>query len=231
MTVASVLIAEIRDVLQDTDATAYRWSDVSLLRYMSSAQKQIVSLRSEANTVQVTHTVADAIARRSIPTDGVSLVKVVANLDHLGVISSTITRVQSNVLDAFNPDWRYTVQASPDVDRYYSSYTFDKREPQYFFLYPRAASGYNVVISYVKTPAVLSTTSDTLELSASYDAPVIEYMLWRALSVEGAKSDSRGNPATHAKQHFDNFAVLLQLSEKETSSIVNASHPSDFESP
>jgi hypothetical protein len=220
MTIASTLIGEIRDVLQDTDASAYRWSDVTLMRFMSAACRQIVMLRSEANTIEVVHTVADSTPRRTVPADGISLVDVIANIDHLGVISSAIKRVEIDVLDAVDPDWRYIVTGTPDVDRYYSEFAFDEREPTAFWLYPRPATGKNCQISYAKLPAVLAATTDQLELSAGYDPPIVEYALWRALSMEGGKSQTRMNPEAHAKQHLDNFAMFLQLTEKEYGTIV-----------
>jgi len=224
MALASLLLSEIRDQLQDTDPAAYRWTDATLLRYMSSAQRLIVSLRADANTIELLHTIADATPRRLLPADAVSLVTAVANVEPgTSARTTTVQRTQLDVLDAVDPEWRFTAPTLPDPARYFSAYAHDPAEPRVFWLYPRPADGTRVYVTYAQLPPVIATAGDALTLGDRYNAPVIEYTLWRALSTEGRYA----RPGDTAKVHLDTFAQLLGLSAAEYKGVVKATHQRD----
>lgn len=212
MSVASLLLNQIRDVLQDSDATAYRWSDATLLRYLSGAQRFIVSVRPRANTVTEVHTVADTVPRRTLPANAASFVQTVSNVSAAGGNYTTpVQRTTIAVLDAVDPEWRFAAPTAPDPDRHYSAYANDPLDPKAFWLYPRPAAGRNVFITYAQLPPDVASAGATLTLGAEYDEPMIEFVLYRALSSEGRYA----RPDDGAK-HLNNFATLLGLSAKET---------------
>lgn len=211
MSAASVLIATIRDQLHDTIET-YRWSDAELLRYLSLGQKQIVCYVPEANAVETVHTISDTSAKRTIPDDGVQFIKVVANASTStgNAPTGAVTYVEQDQLDRWEPDWRTNApDPTPSLSNYYQHYSFDRREPLAFWLYPRPTSGTCVRLLYAATPAELSAKTDHLTLKPVFDPALIDYALYRALAKDGRFKD----PAK-AHAHLASFFDALGIKRK-----------------
>lgn len=220
MSVASAILSVARDVLQDTDATAYRWSDAELLRYLSAGQRQICFFRPDANTIEVIHTVSDTNSRRVIPADGFKFIKVVCNIDTSNNRSSRVQNIQQDVLDSIEPNWRGAAPTAPDSNNYYSAYVFDPRDRLAFWLYPRPTSGRNVYILYAQTPGDVATTASNLTLTSDFDNALIEFVLYRALQKEGRYA----RPSEHANMHYDNFLKALGLNAQAYAGLVTPEH-------
>jgi hypothetical protein len=216
-TTAALLLSEIRDQLQDTDPTAYRWSDSVLLTYLSAGERECAALRPEASATLVLHTVSDTDAHREIPDDGNSLIDVVCNVASDGKSrGGTIRMGDIRVLDAMDPNWRVTPGTNRSADGYYDLFIFDDREPWAFYLYPRPIAGKNVFILYSQDPPELLATTQTLTVTPHYNNAVIEWALFRALSREG-----RYTPKFEvALKHLENFATFLKLSKDEARELV-----------
>lgn len=224
MAVASLLINEVRDQLQDTVDTPYRWTDATLLRYLTAAQRVVVSFRPAANTIEVLHSIADTVPRRVLPADAVSLATVVSNVSAVGAHRTTpVQRTQINVLDAIDPEWRFAPAVSPDTDRFFSAYAHDPIEPRVFWLYPRPAANTAVYVSYAQNPPVIAAVGSAMTLNDEYNAPCVEYALYRALSSEGRYA----RPTDHAKAHLDTFATMLKLTAAEYRMLVRATFQRD----
>jgi hypothetical protein len=216
---ASALISTIRDQLQDTDAGAYRWSDATLLRYLSEGEREVVSWRADANTIEALHVVSNTNPRRACPADSISLVTVVCNATSDNSRGGAIRRILADILDAVDPKWRSaTAPTSRDADAFYDGYVHDPREPNVFWLYPRPQSGQNVYLTYVQQPAQLTLTSSDMNINQQYHVAVTEWALFRALSSEGRYSQ----PAI-GKQHFELFASTLKLNQQEYRTLVRRS--------
>lgn len=223
MSTAAAIINVVRDLLNDTDNTAYRWSDAELLRYISAGQRQIVSFRPDANTVETTHTVADTNPRRVIPTDGFKFVKVVCNIAQNGDRSSRVQNIQQDVMDSIEPNWRGNTPAAPDADNYYSAYVYDPRDRKAFWLYPRPAVGRNVYILYAATPVDVTGTATTLTLSSDFDNALIEYVMYRALMKDGRYT----RPSDHVQTHWNAFVQALGLNAQAYAGLVTPEHMID----
>lgn len=222
MSAASVLIASIRDQLHDTIAT-YRWSDAELLRYLSLGQNQIVSYIPEANAVEVVHAISDTNPRRTISATGVQFVKVICNAATTvgNLPTGSVTYVEEDQLNQWEPDWRTTAPTSPDADNYYQHYLFDRREPTRFSLYPRPTSGTKVRVLEAQECAELATAADNLTLSATYNPALVDYGLYRALAKEGRHQD----PAKAIK-HLDNFLAALGIKRQNFRDLKDMRPPS-----
>jgi hypothetical protein len=215
----------MRDALQDTDSGGYRWADAELLRYLSEAQRAIVGLAPEANTIGYHHVISDAIPRRITPADSLELVTVECNSASDGTRGGSIRRINADVLDAIDPNWRITITApaARPTNGFYDGYVFDPRTPNFFWLYPRAYNGQDCWIEYVQTPTQLAAISDSLTLLPHYHAAMIEWGMWRAIMKEGRYTRPASGGSYTAKSHFDTFAALLGLTNKEYRALERAS--------
>lgn len=227
MSTAAAIISVVRDLLQDTDATAYRWTDAELLRYLSAGQRQVCFFRPDANTIEVIHTVSDSNPRRTIPADGFKFIKVVCNIDTGGNRSSRVQNIQQDVLDSIEPNWRGNAATAPDSNNYYSAYVFDPRDRLAFWLYPKPASGRNVYILYAQTPGEIATTATNLTLTSDFDNALIEFVMYRALQKEGRYA----RPSDHANAHYENFLRALGLNATAYAGLVTPEHQIEDLSP
>jgi hypothetical protein len=227
MSTAAAIISVVRDLLQDTDATAYRWTDAELLRYLSAGQRQVCFFRPDANTIEVIHTVSDSNPRRTIPADGFKFIKVVCNIDTGGNRSSRVQNIQQDVLDSIEPNWRGLAATAPDSNNYYSAYVFDPRDRLAFWLYPKPTSGRNVYILYAQTPGEVATTATNLTLTSDFDNALIEFVMYRALQKEGRYA----RPSDHSNAHYDNFLRALGLNATAYAGLVTPEHQIEDLSP
>lgn len=211
MTAASVILGEVRNLLQDTDASAYRWSDVELVGYLNTGQKLVAVFRPESCAVEAVHTVTDTDPRRTIPADGIKFISVTGNQTAGGARSSSVSPVAMDIIDALDETWRTTAPQSPDVDNYYSGYYHDPREPTVFWLYPRPTTGQNVYILYAKHPTVLTSAGEDLTVRPQYDPALVEFTMYKALSKEGRYTQG----GLRGKEHLDAFILFLKLGGSE----------------
>lgn len=206
MSTAQTVVNIVRLQIHDT-VEPYRWTDEELRLYVNEGQKQIVTFVPEACVGDELHAIADTVSRRTIPADGIQFIKVQANVDPSAptVPRTSVTYAEMDVLDRWDPSWRYFPPSpTPDLTDYYAHYLFDRRDPTAFWLYPRPTPDTAVRILYSRVPASVVTLAGELSLQEHYDPALAEYVIHRALGREGRYSDPEA-----ANMHFEKFATMM----------------------
>lgn len=209
MATGQSIIDEVRDQINDTTAT-YRWSDTELLRYLNAAQRQIVMLVPEANTVEQMVTLAQQ-ARQTLPSGGIKFLRVSNNVNPSGdARTGPVRYVERDVLDTQFPGWEYTTATVvPGVTaNFFQHYAHDPREPAVFYVYPVPTSGsQKAYVVFSKNPTALAVVGDTFALGDMYINAAVDYMIYRALTKEGRYT----LPETKSLQLWNNFLRSLGL--------------------
>lgn len=195
----TILGQQLHDVGQDT------WTESLLLSYLSEAQNQVALLRPDATAVVESFTLAQAAAQE-LPAGGVRFLDCIRNL---GVGGSTpgrhIKRISRNEIDGYYPDWTSETSAN-EIKRY----IFEIESPRVFWVYPTpSVATLAVELSYSKSPTQLASTASTLSLDDIYIAPILEWVLYRALSME-AKGASKGLASQHQQAFYAALGVKSQ---------------------
>jgi len=193
MSTANDIATQARYILNDAGV---HWDDAEMLTWINQAQSVIAMLRPDATSVLKVLTLA-AGTKQSI--SDMKLLDVIRNVAADGVTPGRPVRLVERVLLDAIETWHTETSAS-----YISNYAFDERSPQTFWCYPPAQAGIKVEALVSVAPGVLTNMAQSLTLPSIYDAPVMDYVLYRAFQ----KGTSAGSHARSAR-HLESFAVAL----------------------
>lgn len=169
---ASYIITQARKLLTDPDAV--RWSDADLLGWLNGAQRQIVAVRPDANAKKIDRALV-AGSEQSLPTDGTKLLDVIRNTS-----GRAVTMISRDQLTALNVSW-FTM-TPVDVVKHF---TFDDQDPKSFHVYPPATTAASVRLLYAALPTDCATLGSDIALDAIYEGPLIDWVCYRAWSIDG----------------------------------------------
>lgn len=190
------LIDKARRILQDTTTGGTRWLDAELLGWINDAQREIVLIKPNSNSVVASDDLA-AGSKQSLPAGGLTLLSIIRNTGTQDSTGASVRRVDRNILDSENPTW-HSAAASDTIIHY----IFDEDNPDVYYVYPPAlaasAGDAALEISYSSAPADLAATADPITLNDIYGNVILDYMLYRAYSKD---SDYAGN-AQRATNHY-----------------------------
>lgn len=208
MATAQVLIDEVRYVIHDENAT-YRWSDAELIKYMNAGMRQIVQLVPEANLTAGTVNITNSLARQTLPSGGIALVKVGRNASTDGTTyEGRVTRVEKDVLDSWDPDWEYDTTIKADAANFFVHWCHDEKEPKVYHLYPpNSGSTRYVELVYSSQPTEVTAVNETYPLADEYMNATIQYMVYRALTKESRDT----LPNAYRQELWENFLNALGL--------------------
>lgn len=174
----SAVITEVRRVLQDNTAP-YRYSDTYLLGFANQALKRMAVLRPDlfAYIGAVTCTAGAVI--QSAPTDSIRVMEVFQVQGGAGV-----TEVNRDSLDETYPGWMNDA-AGPTVN-----WMRHVRNPNRFFIYPKAPAGQVLVVEYSQTPPDYAIDADVALLPDAYFPVVVDGTIFLAESVDNEHVNS-----------------------------------------
>lgn len=200
------------------DEDAVRWTLPELADLINEAVKAIMLAKPSANSVtDVVSLIAGTY--QSIADGYLSLLRVVRNITTEGPprVGGRIIRVTTrDALDAQAPYWHDPVQTP--YKKEVRQFVFDEESPRSFYVYPGNDGTGKVEAVMSKLPTVIAANGDMNAL-ASYDqdiglqdiylSPILDYVLFRAMS----KDDEAGNPAG-SLAHYQAFATAVGLKVK-----------------
>lgn len=209
-TVASI-IDEVREIIHDTNASTYRWADDELIDYVNASTRQIVQLVPEANAVSEAVNITDEIARQTLPSGGIALIKVARNASTDGTtFEGTIRRVEKDALDTYDPDWEYN-SAKADAANYFQHWAHDPAEPKTYYLYPTPPNDTRYIeLVYSKIPTAMAAPSDIYPLADEYINATVMYVVYRALTKEARDT----LPDAFRQDLYNNFLQALGLQKE-----------------
>lgn len=155
-----------RTILNDPDAV--RYSSADLLQYANDALDQIAGLVPALFVTDGTHTCTAGADQTLTHNTAISLFNV--NRVQGG---NVVNRADFSTLDQFDPTWRSAASGPA------KNWAPKNLNPLRFLVYPPAAAGQVLEISYVKVPAEYLLTDDT-GLPANLSDAISDYVVYRA---------------------------------------------------
>lgn len=198
------VFASANDVLQDTSFT--RWPQDERLRYLNDGRRAIAVVRPDLFATIETVTLV-AGARQSLPEAGFQFFDAIRNINSDGSPGSAVRIIEREALDAFRPGWHSEAPGS------IKNFMIDERTPDVYYVYPPAAAGQKLEISYAlnPTPVQLSEVS-TFQLTREkvYAGLLADYIIHRAYLKD---AEYAGNGAL-SQQHYQLFMAGLGVGGK-----------------
>jgi len=193
------VIDRAKRILQER-GTGIRWTDGELIGWLNEAYVAVAVERPDAHGV-IEMVELQAGAKQALPEGGLRLMDVIA--DERG---RAIRATSRRTLATMRPDW----QAEEPGERF-EFYLVDDRLPTAFWLYPPAAAGARVEISYVATPAqhdtagLAAVAGSALSVSDRYATALLDFVLYRAF----AKDAETPANLQRSQNHYQAFAVAM----------------------
>lgn len=198
----SDLIARARDLLLDSVAP-YRSTDAELLRWVSDAQRVIVSLVPESYPESRSVKLATGTYRQAIPADALRLLDMPRNTGSNGTTPGPVIRlIGRSVLDGVNPNW--TAETGTTVEHY----IYDYKTPRQVLVYPTPSSDVYVEMVFSKNPAEISSASGSVALDDSYAALILDYVAFRAFSKDVDSQTSTAKAAGYMSMFSEAVGAL-----------------------
>lgn len=173
------VITEVRRIIQDTN-TPYRYSDDVLLGFANQALKRIAVLRPDLFAYIGDITCTDGEVVQSAPSDSIRLIEVYRVKNGNGVIETN-----REALDQAYPTWMNDAADSA------VNFMRHVRNPNKFFIYPKAPAGQILVGEYAQTPPDYDGVTPVALLPDAYEPVVIDATVFIAESVDNEHVNSQ----------------------------------------
>ncbi len=165
------------------------WSKDLKEGFINEAMGTIVLLRPDATAKVAEHTLVADTPRQSIPEDGNRFLYLVRNID-----GRAITEIDRKGLGKTVPSWATIRGGAVEY------YMFEEETPREFWVFPVPERAFRVELVYSRPHTPFREENETIGLPEIFTAPIIEYALYRCLSMNGA-----GQNAQKSSFHLNNF--------------------------
>lgn len=188
------IISGARIVLNDTDATAYRYSDADLLTYVNDAVKSAATLRSDWFTSIVSVACTAGQCEQTV-----SVANAHALLDVISITGGSALRpFDFAAMSLFNPAWLTDTAGAA------THWTKLPGDALRFFVYPKAPVAQSVSVRYVRVPTEYALGDTITDLPETTMAALIDYVIGMAESRDDEHVISQ-----RATQFLNQFATRI----------------------
>lgn len=189
------------------DIAFARITKAAWLDWLNDAQRNVVLVRPDANTVIEVLTLV-AGPRQTLPAGALRLLGVTRNMGADGVTPGKALRLAVREMqDAVDLDWYSAANKAPVREVLYDS----KKSPLTYWVIPGALNGWRLEALLSRTPTdVTDADTGAITLSDVYSGPMQMWMLHRAYSLATAAATH----AQHAANYYTWFFALLGVKLK-----------------
>lgn len=185
------VIDDVRILINDTTAT-YRYSDPALLKFVNEAVGRVALLRPDLfSTFGTVDCTAGAVIQ-SAPAGSFRLMEVMRIQNGAAVVESNRETMDQNL-----PSWPSDTAAAASV------WMRHPRDPNKFFIYPKAPAAQVLEVEYAVSPAD-AALGDTLSLPDVYLPVLVDCVVFLSQSIDNEHVNSG-----RAKLFYDSFTQAL----------------------
>lgn len=161
------------------EARFLRWSEGELIDWINEGAAQVMVYRPAAGARIETMELGAGPLQDVLPDGALMVMDVVRNITKDGQPGRAIRRVDRSQLDSILPDW-YSLPETAEIRHYCT----DDRAPKTFYTYPPAKDGAQVEVLFAQVPDKVERPEDVLMLDRIYQAPLVNYMVYRAFAKD-----------------------------------------------
>lgn len=173
---ASTILSSVATTL--LDGAQRTWGEDEKLNYLNEALRATAAVHNDFYVVALPFALAVG-EEQSIPGDGVGLIDVPRNTG-----GRVVTQVDKGLLDESNRFWPAATKQSV-----VEHFTFDARNPRRFVVFPPNNGTGIVDLIYAATPPQVNYTQETIDVQASYEPALIQYVLSRCWAKNSKRQD------------------------------------------
>ncbi len=187
---ASVIINRAsKSLLDDTNVL---WGAAELLDYLNAGISAIVASKPDTSITTTNYALTSGTPKQTLPSGGIELIDIIRNA---ASPYTAIRQIERNHLNHIDPDWSNTTGAVV------KHFTYDKRNPGVFYVYPTPSSALSIEISYASSPTRVTSAATNIPLDDIYENALYFFIL----ALAYAKNAKRGD-LTKGQMFFAAFA-------------------------
>jgi len=187
------VIDDVRQLVQDTNSAAYRYTDAELLGFVNQTIKRVIILRPDLfSSITAIATTPNTVIQ-VMPSDSLRLVELYSIQN-----GNVLTEVNRESLDQSYPAWVSDPAGTP------YNYMRHIRNPNRYFLYPRPVTGIVITGEYVQIPADYAINAAIAALPDAYLPTLVDGTVFLAESIDDEHANSG-----RAKLFLDSFTAAL----------------------
>ena len=194
---ASAIIDKAEFVLHDP--SNIQWARAELLGWLNDGQREVCTILPE-QSVTLGNITTIVGSKQTLPTGGLSLLKVIRNMGISGTAPGVpVRRVSQEALEQHSTDWH-----SRTAVESITNYTYDPRAPRVFYVYPPSVVNNRLEALYTVSPADIAEGAAIVPDDV-FEPALLNYILYRAFSKDTATGGFPGRAA----DHHSKFAALV----------------------
>jgi hypothetical protein len=198
---AQDIIDEVSGQLNDTGFIT--WTEADLLRYITSAQEMIVTMRPDAYSLVTTMLLAVG-TKQALPSTALRLLDIKRNMGTDGLTPGRpINAVEEDALDLF----QIGVESNSAVTK---DFSYDERTPNDFYVYPPSDGTGYIEMSISRIPPEVTANNQELALKNIYRNHIIQWCMFRAYSIEVDSASSQERAQEHESSFYQMLGVKFQ---------------------
>lgn len=187
------VIDDVRILINDT-TTTYRYSDAALLKFVNEAMGRVALLRPDLFSTFGTVSCTAGAVLQTAPTGSFRLMEVMRIQNGAAVVESNRETMDQNL-----PTWPSDTAAAASV------WMRHPRDPNKFFIYPKAPASQTLEVEYAVSPTEAGLT-DTLALPDVYLPVLVDCVVFLSQSIDNEHVNSG-----RAKLFYDAFTQALGI--------------------
>lgn len=189
-----------RTILQDPSAK--RWTEANVYEWVHEGELELLGAAPRAASSTVNLDITQNVAQQTLPATYMALLDLVSNMGTDGATpGAAISRTTIDRMQAAKPTWRR------DLGTAVRQYMQDERDPRLFYVWPRVSATTKAEARVVLLPVLCTDMADALVCSDEWKAALVEYVLYKAFSKDGADQAN----LNRAIAHYGNFARMAGI--------------------
>lgn len=185
------------------DETGVQWSETELIDYVNAAMNAIIGYKPDAY-IRDEAVILSAGTKQTLPATGIVLIDITRNMGADGTTNGKVVRqIDRTHLDHTNEDWHTTFGTSVQ------HFTYDKRNPKTFYIYPRVSGSWYIQMAYSAHPTAVTAVANTFPLDDLYENPAYFWIL-AAAYAKNSKREDIGKYQLYSKQFSDCLGLKQQ---------------------
>ncbi len=185
------------------DAAQVRWPAEELLAWLNDGRREIAVARPDVYAR--TEAVSLLPGTRQLAL-GLRFFDAIRNVSATGAPGAPVRVIEREMLDVLDPLW-HTRPATGTIRHF----AFDERSPRVYWVYPQAAAGMKLEISYSRSPEDMVIDAELAEEDI-YAGALVDYVCYRAF----LKDADYGGNLQRAMSAYGTFANVLGTGARAT---------------
>ena len=209
-------ITTVSDELNDPSFVT--WSEADLIRYLNSAQRQLILVRPDSNSSTENVLLTPGESKHSLNAGSLRLLEVESNMGSDGLIRGRSLRmVDSESLKTFDRDSQKASKGKTVIREIF----YNDKAPTIFRTEPAAHATTPVYLELTvsKVPVdIVDPDADSIDVPDIYEQPLRQYMLHLAFAVEVESQASMTKSRAYLQDFYNSLGIKTKVDKGFTPS-------------